>query len=166
MKKVLYLLSFIFPLICSAFNNKAPAGTLKGRVMTSDNQAAPFVSIAVIGTDRNVVSDEEGYFNITKVPAGEQELEVTLIGYETLRQKVTVEDGKTTTVNLRITISNSQLQEVIVTNSKSKFVFKSSEYVARMQLRNLENPQVYNVVGRQRTFVEREPGRGRGRGGG
>ncbi|MCH5720137.1 TonB-dependent siderophore receptor [Niabella hibiscisoli] len=37
---------------------------------------------------------------------------------------------------------------MIVTNSKNKFVYKSSEYVARMPLKNLENPQVYNVVGR------------------
>ncbi|WP_315822403.1 hypothetical protein [Paraflavitalea speifideaquila] len=68
-------------------------------------------------------------------------IEVTLIGYETLHQKVVVEEGKTVTVNLQITISNNQLQEVTVTNSKSKFVFKSSEYVARMPLRNLENPR-------------------------
>ncbi len=159
MKKILYSVLFLFPLICSAISNDAPFGTIKGSITTSDNQPAPFVSITVMGTDRNVVSDEEGYFTITKVPPGEQELEVTLIGHEPLRQKVTVEDNKITTVNLQITISNSQLQEVIVTNSKSKFVFKSSEYVARMQLRNLENPQVYNVVGRalmqEQVIIER-----------
>jgi iron complex outermembrane receptor protein len=148
MKKILYLVLSVFSFVSLAMGDEAPTGTIKGRVTTSDKQPAAFVSVVVIGTGRSVISDEEGFFTISKVPAGAQELEVTLIGYETLRQKLVVEENKTVVVDLQITISNSQLQEVTVTNSKSKFVFKSSEYVARMPLRNLENPQVYNVVGR------------------
>lgn len=147
MKKILYLLFALFPLAGVAQKN-TPAGVVKGRVTTSDNQPAAFVSIIVIGTDRSAISDEGGNFTINKVPAGSRELEVSLVGYETLRQPVEVVENQNTNVDLQITISNSQLQEVTVTSSKSKFVFKSSEYVARMPLRNLENPQVYNVVGR------------------
>jgi iron complex outermembrane receptor protein len=148
MKKWLYLVLLNFSFVALAIGKQTPSGTIKGRVTTSDHQPAAFVTVLVMGTERSVISDEAGFFTIAKVPAGAQELEVTLIGYETLHQKVMVEENKTITVNLQITISNSQLQEVTVTNSKSKFVFKSSEYVARMPLRNLENPQVYNVVGR------------------
>lgn len=159
MKTPWYLVLLFLLFVAPAIAHEAPSGTIKGRVTTSDHQPAAFVSVVVIGTGRSVISDEEGYFTISKVPAGAQELEVSLIGYETLHQKVEVEENKTVTVNLQITISNSQLQEVTVTNSKSKFVFKSSEFVARMPLRNLENPQVYNVVGRalmqEQVIIER-----------
>lgn len=144
MKNRFLVLLFILPIFGFAQNT----GTIKGKVTTKDAQAGAFVTITVIGTDRQTISDEEGLFTITKVPTGSQEVEVTLVGYETLRQKVQVDANRTTTIDLQITISNSQLQEVTVTNSKSKFVYKSSEHVARMPLRNLENPQVYNVVGR------------------
>ncbi|SJZ45780.1 TonB-dependent receptor [Sediminibacterium ginsengisoli] len=148
MKRILYLLLFLSCSFSSLFANEVPTGTVKGRITTRDNQPGAFVSVVVIGTGRSTVSDEEGYFTISKVSSGNRKLEVTLVGYETLHQNVQVEDNKTVTVNLRISISNSELQEVTVTNSKSKFVYKSSDYVARMPLRNLENPQVYNVVGR------------------
>lgn len=148
MKKICCLILILFPVIAFSMGKGRGTGAIKGRITTRDNQPAAFVSIIVIGTDRGAVSDEGGYFTISKVPAGARELEVSFTGYETLRQPVQVGENQTATVDLQITISNSQLQEVIVTNSKSKFVFKSSEYVARMPLRNLENPQVYNVVGR------------------
>lgn len=147
MKRILYLFFALLPL--SVFAQKNPStGAVKGRVTTRDNQPAAFVSIIVIGTDRTAISDEGGYFSINKVPSGSRQLEVSLVGYETLRQQVEIAENQTVNIDLQITISNSQLQEVTVTSSKSKFVFKSSEYVARMPLRNLENPQVYNVVGR------------------
>ncbi len=147
MKKILCLFFAILPIIGFA-QKTTSTGSVKGRVTTRDNQPAAFVSILVIGTDRNAISDEGGFFTINKIPAGSQQLEVSLVGYETLRQPVEIAENKTANIDLQITISNSQLQEVTVTSSKSKFVFKSSEYVARMPLRNLENPQVYNVVGR------------------
>ncbi|MGE9313467.1 TonB-dependent siderophore receptor [Niabella sp. CJ426] len=148
-----------FILLLTGNSVLAQSGTIKGKVITSDNQPAPYVTITLVGTNRNVISDEAGYYNLTKVPAGAHELEASFVGYETLKQSVTVAANQTTVADFRISISNSQLQEVIVTNSKNKFVYKSSEYVARMPLKNLENPQVYNVVGRaliqEQVIIER-----------
>jgi iron complex outermembrane receptor protein len=148
-----------FILLLTGNSVLAQSGTIKGKVITSDNQPAPYVTITLVGTNRNVISDEAGYYNLTKVPAGAHELEASFVGYETLRQSVTVAANQTTVADFQISISNSQLQEVIVTNSKNKFVYKSSEYVARMPLKNLENPQVYNVVGRaliqEQVIIER-----------
>lgn len=148
MHRILFLLSFLLPFSFFAAGQNTPAGSVKGRVITRDQLPAAFVSVVVVGTDRSAITDEGGLFTISRVPAGTQELEVSLTGYETLRQKVQVIADQTVSVELQVVISNSQLQEVTVTSSKSRFVYKSSEYVARMPLKNLENPQVYNVVGR------------------
>ncbi|MBC8153921.1 MAG: TonB-dependent receptor, partial [Bacteroidetes bacterium] len=43
-----------------------------------------------------------------------------------------------------------QLQEVIVTGSRAnRFARTSSDYVGKMPLKNLENPQVYNTIGKE-----------------
>lgn len=148
MHRILFFLSFLITFSVVAAGQNNAAGVVKGRVITRDQLPAAFVSVVVVGTDRSAITDEGGLFTLSKVPAGMQELEVSLTGYETLRQKVEVLTNQTVSVELQVVISNSQLQEVTVTSSKSRFVYKSSEYVARMPLKNLENPQVYNVVGR------------------
>ncbi|MBO9594320.1 MAG: TonB-dependent receptor [Niabella sp.] len=154
-----YPLMLLFVLMIAAGTALAQSGTIKGRVVTSDNQPAPYVTVTAIGTSRNAVTDEAGFYTLTKIPSGNYELEASFIGYETLKKTVTVVPNRTVVSDFQITISNSQLQEVIVTNSKNKFVYKSSEYVARMPLKNLENPQVYNVVGRalmqEQVIIER-----------
>jgi iron complex outermembrane receptor protein len=46
---------------------------------------------------------------------------------------------------LQLKVSNKELQEVVINNRKS-LLSKKTETVARMPLKNLENPQVYNVI--------------------
>src|SRR5690606_10884774 len=79
---------------------------------------------------------------------GQYELEVSLVGYEKLVQPVTVEKNQTTTVSLQLQVSNTQLQEIIITSGQNKFANKETDQVARLPIKNLENPQVYQVVGK------------------
>jgi len=87
MHRILFLLSFLLPFSFFAAGQNTPAGSVKGRVITRDQLPAAFVSVVVVGTDRSAITDEGGLFTISRVPAGTQELEVSLTGYETLRQK-------------------------------------------------------------------------------
>lgn len=139
---------FLFPLagFADTFGTDPEYGTIKGRVTTSDDKPASFVSVSLKGTHRSVVTEDDGTFVINKVKAGTWQIEVTLVGYEPLVQEVTIEKNHITVVNLQLTISNQQLNEVIVVHAKNRFATKRTETVARMPLRNLENPQVYNVV--------------------
>ncbi|MCF3110637.1 TonB-dependent receptor [Niabella sp. CC-SYL272] len=154
-----YQVMLLLILLITGSGAWAQWGTIKGRVTTSDNQPAPYVTITAVGTSRNAITDEAGFYTISRVPEGNYNLEASFTGYETITRQVTVIANLPVIADFRITISNSQLQEVIVTSSKNKFVYKSSEYVARMPLKNLENPQVYNVVGRaliqEQVIIER-----------
>jgi iron complex outermembrane receptor protein len=127
-------------------SNDPDFGVIKGQVTTSDNKPAAFVSVSLKGTKRSVVTEDDGTFSIQKVKPGTYQLEVSLVGYEPLVQEVIIESNHTTVVNLQLTVSNQQLNEVIVVHAKNRFATKRTETVARMPLRNLENPQVYNVV--------------------
>lgn len=159
MKCFFRLLILLLPICVFGNNNEPDFGIIKGQITTSDNKPASSVTLLLKGSNKYAITEEDGTFTIYKVTPGTYQLEVTLIGYETLVQEVVVEKNKTTAVALQLTLSNTQLQEVIITNAKNKFANKSSDQVARLPLKNLENPQVYNVVGRslmnEQVVVER-----------
>lgn len=149
MKRFLYLALLVLPFFGfgNLPGNEPDFGIIKGRVTTSDNKPASSVTIVVKGTNHSALTEEDGTFSIYKVKPGTYQLEVSLIGYETLVQSITIDKNSITAVALQLTVSNTQLQEVIITHSKNRYADKRSEQVARLPLRNLENPQVYNVVG-------------------
>ena len=54
-------------------------------------------------------------------------------------------ESETSTINLQLKVSNKELKEVVV-NGKKSILSKKTDYVARMPLTNIENPQVYSVI--------------------
>src|SRR5688572_1681683 len=100
MSKLLALITFLLPIIAFGSDLDEPTGTIIGRVITRDNQPAAFVSIVIIGSNRSAITDEEGNFVITKVPAGKQKLEVTLVGYETLVKEILVKENEVSKTDL------------------------------------------------------------------
>ena len=126
----------------------AQTGTIKGTVTTSDGKPAEFVNVVLAGTNKASIVNEAGNYTINKVPAGTYTLTASFTGLLTQKSTVTVTAGETSVVNFTLTEDNRQLQEVVV-NSNSRQTNKETDYVARMPLKNLENPQVYNVVGKE-----------------
>lgn len=143
--------AFILLLMVSALSLQAqnPTGHIKGTIKTNDGQLAPFVSVQIKNKNRGVITDEKGVFNFRRIAPGQYTLLVSLLGYETTEQDVTVTANETTTVAMEIKISNTQLQEVIIKGNQNKFGRKESDQVARLPIKNIENPQVYNVIGKE-----------------
>lgn len=148
MRLIAWCLLFILPLTGFGFTNgnDPEFGIIKGQVTTSDNKPAAFVTVSLKGTVHSVVTEDDGTFVINKVKPGSYQLEVSFVGYDPLVQDVTIEKNHITALNLQLKVSIKELNEVIVVHAKNRFATKRTETVARMPLRNLENPQVYNVV--------------------
>ncbi len=122
-------------------------GKLKGIITTSEGDPATGVNIVLKGTKYETITNEEGAFELNRIKPNNYILQISLTGYETLEQTVNVSSGETTSQNLQLKVSNKQLQEVtIYNNNKVKLFPKQSTYVSKMPLKNIENPQVYNVV--------------------
>ncbi len=127
--------------------NNGP-GALEGHITTSDGKPAASVTITLIGTGKNTVTGEDGTFSINKIPAGSYQVEISLVGYEPVVREVSIEPNKTIFIDVQLKVSSTHLQQVIITSGKSKYSHKETDQVARMPLRTLENPQVYQVVGK------------------
>lgn len=142
-----YRFLFSISLLLSAFTvfSQQNHGKIKGFITTSDGDPAAGVNIILKNSKYGTVSNEDGVFEFNRVKANTYTLQVSLTGYETLEQEVSVSDNETTSLNLQLKVSNKELKEVVISGKKS-ILSKKTDYVARMPISNLENPQVYNVI--------------------
>jgi iron complex outermembrane receptor protein len=121
-------------------------GVVKGKVVTSDGKAAADVAVILQGTKYATTTDGSGTFTFHNVPAGNYQVVVSLTGYSNVVKDIVVESGKTTSENFQLDVSSKQLGEIVITGNQHKLVKKSSEYVSKLPLRNLENAQVYTTI--------------------
>ncbi|NLR60299.1 TonB-dependent receptor [Chitinophaga polysaccharea] len=121
-------------------------GHIKGLVTTSDNKPAPGVVVVLKGSKKTTITDDDGAYLLRNITPGQYTIQVSLTGYETSSQSVTVEKDKTITINLHLNISEKNLNEVEITGTRNKYTKSNSDYVAKLPLKNIENPQVYSVI--------------------
>lgn len=120
-------------------------GKIKGTITTSDGQPASDVNVVLKNSKYITTTNENGNFEFNRVKTDTYTLLVSLTGYEPIEKEVSITDNGTTILNFQLKVSNKELQEVTI-NSKKSILSKKTDYVARMPLKNLENPQVYNVI--------------------
>lgn len=144
MKKLLAVIA-ILGLFSTAY---AQTGTIKGTIKTSDQQPAAFVNVWLEGTNKGVSTDAQGEYELRNVKEGSYTLIASYVGLKKKEVEVSVTRGETTVVPaLSLEVDSEQLQEVVVQSDKfNRFVQLKTEYVAKLPLENIENPQVYNTI--------------------
>jgi iron complex outermembrane receptor protein len=138
------LLIAIFPVLANDPDDGF--GVIKGRVTTADGKAAASVTVLLKGTKKATVTEEDGDFVFNRVKAGTYEIEISQVGYETIVQQVQVDGNKVTAISIQLKLSSKELREVVVTSGRNRFNIGSSDYVSKMALKNIENPQVYSSI--------------------
>jgi Carboxypeptidase regulatory-like domain/TonB-dependent Receptor Plug Domain len=76
------------------------AGTLTGRVATSEGTPVPGARIRVIGTDLSTVADARGDYRLAGVPTLTQKLDVRMLGYTPIELPFELGDGGAALVNV------------------------------------------------------------------
>ncbi|MDZ7308244.1 MAG: TonB-dependent receptor, partial [candidate division KSB1 bacterium] len=94
------------------------AGTIMGTITDArSGQPLPGANVVVLGTQLGATTRPDGTFRIRITP-GSYELQVSFIGYNRLREKVTVAAGETVTKNLALQENLIGLGEVVVTGTR------------------------------------------------
>ncbi|MDX6188455.1 TonB-dependent receptor [Flavobacterium sp. Fl-318] len=143
-KKFILVLSIFMLSIGTSFAQQG--GTINGKIETSDGKAAEGVSVSIKGTNKNTIARNNGFFELKNVPAGTQTLIVTLVGYNDLLQQVTVNAGEITNLNLKLDLSNTELNQVVVLSNKSAFKTNRISSSLRLQSAIIEIPQNIQVI--------------------
>ncbi|MBU2995294.1 TonB-dependent receptor [Cellulophaga baltica] len=134
-------------LLVTNLNAQQNSAKIYGQVVTSDNSPAEFINVMIKSIKKGTITNFDGEYEFKNIPYGSYTLEFSLIGMES---KIVSIDVNSPTLNIQDVIlneSNEQLSEVVVSAQRlNQFAHKESEYVARVPLKNINNPQSYSVV--------------------
>lgn len=137
---------FLILLIGLAAGAYAQTGSLSGTVTDEEGNPVKAVSIHILHTHLNTLTDEQGIYHLKNVPSGDQVVEASSLGLADEQKQLRIIAGRTSTLHFQMRPESHQLGAVTVNGIRNKFTDKKSDYVAKLPLANLENPQVYNVI--------------------
>ncbi len=91
---------------------QAPTGTILGIVSDETGAVIPSATLTITnkatGIARSVVTNSEGFFSAPALPAGQYELRTEVPGFKTVIREAEVEIGRSTTVNLPLSVGTSK----------------------------------------------------------
>ena len=99
----------------------AQKGSVRGFVYDKENgEPIMFCNVIIEGRSIGASTDVNGFFNITNVPVGNHTLFVTYIGYDTLRQEITLKDKQILNRKLEISPLSVQIETVTVSADREE----------------------------------------------
>ena len=138
-------------LLCSSIMNAQNSKTvLSGTVKDAAGRPIEYVVVGIKKTNKKTQTNEDGAFVFNNVPSGKVVLVFRGLGLVTVEKIVEVKLAENTVVeDVVLNEDLKELDEVSIFGKKNKFAKKETQSVARLPLKNLENPQVYNVVAKE-----------------
>ncbi|WP_263786054.1 SusC/RagA family TonB-linked outer membrane protein [Salinibacter grassmerensis] len=126
----------------------AQQGTITGTVTEAETgNSLPGATIQIVGENTGAASDVDGQYQITGVPAGEQTLRVSFVGYQGQERTVNVPADGTVRANFQLRTSQAQMEEIVVSSyavEEDVRVTGASEAVSGA---DIESQNVQNVSG-------------------
>jgi hypothetical protein len=113
----------------------AQTGAVRGIVRNGEGEALVSATVQIEGSTLGALTDASGAFRIERVPAGEHWLVARMIGFEPVRQKVTVRSGETVAVTIALGSGSVGLREVEVRASKRQEQSDTRPSVTRIEPR-------------------------------
>ena len=101
-----------------------------------------FFSKTTLGT----TSDENGFFTLSKIPGGQYELIVSMIGYEVERESMIIKTSENLTVNFRLTPQAILMNEINVTAKKDRQWDKNYGIFKRSFLGTGKNGEACRII--------------------
>lgn len=124
------------------------AGRITGRITSNKNLPLELVSVSLVELQKGTLTNEQGNYYFNDLLPGHYTVKIQLLGAAEKTILLDVAAGQTAEANYQLPKENIHaLQEVTVAGiGTNRFSKKESIYVARLPLKNLENPQVYTTV--------------------
>lgn len=112
----------------------AQSGTIKGRIVSSENQEPLFgVNVGLEGTPLGGSTDENGQFIIENIKPGPYTIIATFIGYSDVRRRIIVKGSQVTELDIQLTSSISRLSEVIIVGESEQSDYNSEVSTTAMR---------------------------------
>ncbi|HEU4497087.1 MAG TPA: carboxypeptidase-like regulatory domain-containing protein, partial [Flavobacterium sp.] len=147
-------MKFLFKVIACLFLSSTACaqqntGTISGSVKTSDGNAAEYINISIIGSNRRAVTDSKGKFEIRNVKAGSCTLKISHLGLATKEILVLVSKDSTTNIPEIVLEENINILNEIVISSRKNYTREPTIAITRLGIKDIENPQVVQVISQE-----------------
>jgi len=114
------------------------AGTIKGRVFDKNTEnALSYANVVIKGTTIGAAADQDGTYFIHNVPAGEQTVIVSYIGYETMSVVVTVPEDGTVIQDFGLEPTVISGKEVVVTGQAAGQIAAINQQISSNTITNV-----------------------------
>ena len=122
-------------------------GTIEGTVVdAADDEPIAGVQVFIEALGIGGVTDADGGYSIQDVPAGAHQLSTNILGYLAATEGVTVAPGEATTVDLRLSFTALELDEVIVTGTSAEAAATELPYSVAVAARRKLEEQGFPLV--------------------
>ena len=122
---------------------QAQDATLHGTVSDGASKETLIGASVQYASNKGMVTDVDGAYTIT-LPSGEYEISVNMIGYLSRSEKVILKDGEDRTLDIKLTVSTAQLDQVVV--SAGRFEQRVGEVTQSLSVLNAEIVQNKNIT--------------------
>lgn len=146
--KYLFLLFFITNNCLHSFA-QSELGTLNGRIVNAEQEAVTGASITLQNTNLGTITNSNGQFSLKGVTPGSYILSISNVGYTAYTQSLQISKGKNPFLNLQLSESREELQEVVVSTAKNRYQVLSSNTSTRSNTPLLSTPQSVQVMSSQ-----------------
>lgn len=132
----------------------AQTGKIAGTVVDAETgETLPGVNVIVVGTTYGAATDEEGEYFIIGVPPGQYTVRATMVGFgEVLVEGVRVQTGLTTPLDIELSESIEEGEEVVVTAERPPVQRDQTASVQYLDFRQLDELPVTSA--REGLFVQ------------
>lgn len=142
-----YLLAICLSIFCIQFATAQKHETaIKGTIFSNNQTPAEGVTITLKGKNKTTVTNNNGYYELSNLNRETYTLIVSLVGSEDHQQQVVVEKNKIVTVDITLSLSNTELNQVVILSNKS--AFKTNRVSSSLRLNSPINeiPQNIQVI--------------------
>jgi CarboxypepD_reg-like domain/TonB-dependent Receptor Plug Domain len=131
--KTYYFLLLLW--LCSFAPVFAQTADIKGFLYNKETgEPLIYTNVFLKGTKYGVASDANGYFHISRIPAGRYVLMATQIGYDTLQEPLSLTPGQILTRKLFLNEMAQELKTVEIEGTRSAFRRENTVNVALTQI--------------------------------
>lgn len=127
-------------------HNDEQTGVVKGRITTADGSVAAHVTVVLKGTRFGSITDEDGLYQIRRVPVGDYTLVVSGVGLYPKEKQIHVSSRGTVIADFSLKENRSELDEVQVSTNKKKYKVDKVSASLRLQSPLIEVPQNIQVI--------------------
>ena len=136
MRKIFLLLGFLILISIGSF---AQNGIIRGFLYDKETgEPVLFGSVYLYKTTYGAATDENGHFTISKIPSGNYVLMVTYLGYDTIREDVTIANNSVLTRKLYLNKSSVNLEGVSISAEYQEYRTESRTSVNKVTPKQLK----------------------------